>query len=500
MQKRLVGREQEFGIEILPPFDEKDAQPISKYYYGGSGFEAWRSNFVNRLLEEIRGQAPCHFSGYGERVWFANGSLIYRDQQTIEIANAESLAGSFDGLLQEKASELIAVAAARAVVEKLKPNINSFLLYKNNVGPADVVGRPWGEVTYGSHHNYSYLNFKTDQIFAILANFLPVSLPLSGSGHIFRSPFTNDSQYVLSQRASHIECDQSHDTTQRRPLVNTKGEPLMEDAAKLGRLHIISRDATRCELQTWLVDTITHLVFRLVEEGWELPLGQSLLNPLNELQRINFLLLSEKDYQVECRNGQKVDLFDYNRLFLNAAKQLSMLSDAEKLCLREWERILDLLKARAFDKLVGELDWATKWFLMKKKMAQHNFGPNSVQAFKINMGYHNISPSPKESWFARLDEDGYIKHLVSQEDIEKAKSVAPNTRAKSREQLINLFRDNPWMREKFNRVEIDWSRALLISDKDTRQTTIYFGEPENPFSPYSSTLRRFCGEFKLEPR
>ncbi len=496
MQKRLVGREQEFGIEIRPPFKPEPEQRRQKPpYENPDDFDMWRSGFVISLLEEIGQQVPSYKApGWGGRYWLINGSLVYMDQSTIEIANAEHLAGSLDGLLQEKATELIAVAAAKAVVEK--KGIVSLALYKNTVGPSNPE-KPWEEATYGSHHNYSYLADKNKQVYAVLANFLPISLPLSGSGHIQRPVFTADCHYVLSQRASHICREKDAATVADRPIVNIREESLMDASAGFGRLHIISRDASRCEFQTWLVDMTTHLVLRLVEEGWELPSQLSLVNPLSELQKINSFLLSENDCKIECKGGQLMDVVDYNRLFLNAAKQLNPLSDAEKQGLREWERVLELLKARAFDKLVGELDWATKWFLLKKKMSQHNFDLGSVQALKINMGYHNISPSPKESQFARLDEDGYIKHLVGQEDIEKAKTIAPDTRAKSRGEFIKLLFNQykPLIKEQSG-IDIDWGKVSLRVPGFER-IDIYFGEPDNPFTSYSSTLKKFRRKFNL---
>jgi proteasome accessory factor A len=496
MEKRLCGREQEYGMRIDPPyqsspsFSDKNTQK-----YVDPDFDHWRRGFVLKIIKNIaKLDFPVFYWDYTynnesriydkSQVWLANGSLMYIDLNCIlEASSAEYSACSYDGILQEKSSEMILNEAINLVIVQKK--INSLTLYKNNVGPArgkDI----FKEVTYASHHNYSYVASKRNKVFFFLKNFVPVSLFLSGNGHVYRR--NGQAVFLLSQRANHIFQEKSSLTTSARPIINIKDEDLMDESTGYKRLHLISRDATRCEFQTWLVDGITHLVLRLAEEGWVFPFDFILNNPVAEMKSINFSLGVDLNYRVKCRE-REINLFAYNRFFLDAAKQLSPLSEQEKRVLAEWERVLELLEARAFDKLVGEIDWITKWWLIKNKMKKHNFGLDDIRAWKIDMGYHDISNDPKKSWFALLDQGGYIRHLVSEQAIKQAMTIPPETRAKSRGEFLKLLSEKPNLSRMV--VIFSWEYALINYINDKNKIKIYFGEKSDPFSPASSTLEEF---------
>ncbi len=520
MQKRLVGREQEFGIEIKwqggskkrKPRKEKilhqessprphrptGPYPVPGYGYPPHGYRGGMSfrrvdgetpkedRMVEKIIQSIPGVVPALvIDDYN--VWLSNGSRAYVDMGKVEVASAECSVDTFDLLIQEKANELL----LNKILKRLKrerPDIKSICLYKNNV---DIGAHLEEEATYGSHHNYSYVAKKRDRIFSVLKNFLPVALPLSGSGHI--APMNNGKRvYCFSQRAFHITDLQSENTTMERSLINTRrgfgvgggvgprGEELKEKT-NLTRLHFIAYDATRCEFQTWLVSSVMHLVLRLAEEGWQVPPKLALIHPIKELHALNSRI--DLDHQVETISG-RIDIIEYNRIFLAAAKKLKPLSAMEKKCLKEWARVLDLLKAGAWKKLVGELDWATKLWLLKKKMRKYGFGLDDTRAWKIAMGYHNISSSPRQSWFAWLDECGYIRHLVSQKDIDRALKVPPNTRAKSRSEMIKWLLLKRSMRQRL--IGLSWFFAEFEDDADYnnyRCQIIYFSDPNDPFSP-----------------
>ena len=181
----------------------------------------------------------------------------------------------------------------------------------------------------------------------------------------------------------------------------------------------------------------------------------------------------------------RTDLFDYNYLFLNAAKQLSPLSDQEKEALQEWERVLELLKARAFEELSGELDWVTKWLFIKKAMAKKGWGWDSVSAWKMDAEYHNISPDPDKSLFAWLDAHNQIKHLITPEEIARARFTAPDTRAKSRGDFIRWCANNPELAKDVK--DVQWAH-FNYKNGDIKY---YFGEQADPFSARSSDVQSF---------
>ena len=512
MQQRLCGKEQEYGMRIrpyrvfpkLPPPDLLTPEEAIRYLK--DNFSEWRRGFASAIIRNIGNLPFPVFDKYSsERIWLGNGSLVYIDLHCIlEFATAEYRACSLEGVLQEKASEaLLNDAIKLAVAEK---GIDSLILYKNNIGPSGD-GDIYDEVAYASHHNYSYLAAKQFEVFAILKNFVPASLILSGNGHVYKHQSGNI-LYSLSQRAPHIVTLENYETRYNRPIINTRHESLMDQSTGLNRLHLISRDATRCEFQTWLVDGVTHLILRLAEEvndKKELP--PNLSDPVSELQNINLSLGNNLDYKVRLGwsllgiiSTGTMDLIEYNYLFLNLAKQLNPLSAEEKLCLQEWERVLELLKARAFDKLVGELDWVTKRWLIEKKMSKYNFGLNDVRAWKIDMGYHDISTDPKQSWFALLEEEGRIKHLITKEDIKRAVYTPPETRAKSRGKLVRLAWENNKVREKIH--WINWDAVVVKNNPSwfgrASSPQHFFGERKDPFATISPELENLYKELGIE--
>jgi len=224
------------------------------------------------------------------------------------------------------------------------------------------------------------------------------------------------------------------------------------------------------------------------------------------------------DYKIKCFGHDLdfayVDIWDYNRLFLDYAKQLNPLSDMEKMALEEWARVLELLKAKALDELVGELDWVTKRFWLKTEMKQFGFGIDSVQAYVLCREYHNISPSPQKSLFALLDEEGLIRHLVSREEIERARFLAPATRARSRGEFVQMCRRYPELRERVQNITWEgvclrkpgvarYAEGELIAAETgyypSQNPDVRFGEIGDPFSPQSSSLEKFYKDMGLSP-
>lgn len=486
MQKRLCGREQEFGVFIdpVPDLDYRDQ------------FREWHRDIYSSLIVAISKRFPSvilNNKDKPEMVWLGNGSKIYIDiGRLIESNTAECLAGSLDIVAQEKALEQILNLALKQVSKIW--GLRRFELYKNSVGPGrgddedeDIFTNTQNsvldlrrEVTYGCHHNYSYLLAKERSISDILWNFIPAALILSGNGHVARKR-NGGFVFNFSQRTPHVLVKEMSDGDNLRPLIDYKNEDRADSSLTLGRLHLMSRDATRCELQTWLVDTITHLVLRLGEEGWNLPAPLRLEDPVKELHKLNFGI--DLNYRLRTRTS-RANIIRYNRIFLNAAKQLRPLSPEEKRCLEEWERVLELLEAKALDKLVGELDWVTKRHLLEKGMKKFGFGLEDNRAWRIDWDYHNISADPRISLYAALEERGTIRRLVSQEDIKRAITTSPGTRAKSRGRFIRLLRKNKRFLEKLELLE--WDHAVL--GHRGRSINVYFGEDGNPFSTDSPSL------------
>lgn len=489
MQERLIGREQEYGMKVITgdaqiDKDKEDFQ-ISMRSGPTSPFEDYlRALHVLRVLKTVTESGLAYVMPHGKSddFWLSNGSRFYKDYGALlETASAECRVSGLDIILQEKASEMILNRAVKYLLDSKA--YEELSLYKNNTGPSggnDI----FPELTYGHHQNYMYAEGKTAEITGLLKTFLPVSLILSGSGHVYR--VNSNWRYQLSSRSSHITCDESRATTQDRPLVNSREQP--------DRFHLISRDATRCEFQTWLVDMTTHLVMRLAEEGWEMPEGFRLQEPVASLHLSSSSFNSYLNGEVgKWMIGENIDALKYNRVFLEAAKQLDPLSAEEKDALEEWERILELLAAKALDELVGELDWVTKWNLLENQMKKYGYGLNDLRAWKTDLSYHDISDDPNLSWFARLDNLGYIRHLVDDEDVRWAIENPPSdTRAFCRGRLVRLAAKYPDLARDIR--EINWASVNIFIPNSKLSGAYNFGNEKDPFATLSPSLEKFLSE------
>lgn len=485
MKERLIGREQEYGMKVVTSEkqidkDTDDFKDTNMIVNGPSAPKAdfLRALHVQRIIRTVTESGLLHVSPHGSTkdFWLSNGSRLYIDYGALlEIASAECRVGGLDLVIQEKASEMILNRAVKHLLGS--GTYEELSLYKNNTGPSggkDI----FPEISYGHHQNYLYATGKEADISYLLKTFIPVSLILSGSGHV--SCVNSKWRYVMSPRASHIVQEEAATTINDRPLINCRERP--------SRFHLISRDATRCELQTWLVDMTTHLVMRLGEEGWEMPDGFALQVPVTSLH------LSDSSFGDYLNNQSGtwmiepgVDVLEYNRVFLEAAKQLSPLSEEEKDALEEWESVLELLAAKALDKLIGELDWVTKWNLIRNQMEKHGYGLDDLRAWKTDLSYHDISDDPNLSWFARLDNLGYIRHLADSEDIKEAMENPPSdTRAFCRGRLIRLASQYPELRRDIR--GIDWGSVSLLIDGSKLSGSYHLGHKEDPFVTISTEL------------
>ena len=227
MQDRLCGREQEFAMRVSPPPHKSPI--ILPNMTEENQFKKWRGQIVESIIRQVRYlplaslDVRSHTAGF-QRLWMGNGSLVYVDLECfLEWATAEYRACSLEGVLQDKASELILNKALAVVREE--QNFTKLALYKNNVGPSPKSSDIYQEATYANHHNYSYQTARQKEVFHLFKNFIPISLPISGNGNIYRRGGTFF--YTLSQRAPHIVLEESTTTTQDRAIVNNRDEALM---------------------------------------------------------------------------------------------------------------------------------------------------------------------------------------------------------------------------------------------------------------------------------
>lgn len=309
----------------------------------------------------------------------------------------------------------------------------------------------------------------------------------TGAGHIKFDG--SNSKYILSSRASFLGKFLGSSTGALKPFIINRPQA-HTDEDNFGRVQIASTEANMLELPIYLKFLTTHLCLRLLEEGWRLPEGFALAS------RISISALNE---DLNCKlnlplvNGDSVSSIAIQRMYLEQARRLSPQSDEERRGLELWAWVLDLLsqdltQKRNFKKLVGVLDWATKWYLIKENAARHNRSLGDPRILVKNFSYHSLDPSLKGSLWSRIcaqdKEKPFIYYVVTPADIEEAVRKAPKGRAALRGEFIRLVHDF------FHEIRvgfIDWQGARCLVKNINQVLKIDFGY-SNPFAESSETL------------
>ena len=468
MERRLMGEELELGlagvsnaeIEIFAP---RFVSTTSMIDNPKLGFRDKSSDFAGRQIW-----------------WLTNGAKFYKDTgDHPEYATPECVKVK-DFVAHDKASEDILRKIWRLCSDAKRPG---FAVVKNNVcyHNPDANGFSRG-FSWGLHENYlTRAYIKLDRVAEELSPHFVTRIIYSGAGHI--QPYNRNFHFVLSSRADFIDCLCSNSATNHKPLILERPESHANNQ-KWNRIQVVCGEANMLQLPIFLRFMTNHLCLRLIEEGWHLPAAFKLKNPINQLWRLNHDIYCRDDLRLLFGLSKKA--VDIQRLYLFAAKKLNPISDEEREGLGLWEWTLDLLsqdltRDANMQKLVGVLDWATKWYLIKKELEKNNCSLGHKKILAFNILYHSLDESPDKSLWARLvlkdKEKPFMFHVVRQDDIDRALTEPPDSRAKLRSCLIKLAIASP---QKLNVYNINWEDASVLVEGHKNIVRIDFGS-DDPF-------------------
>jgi proteasome accessory factor A len=372
----------------------------------------------------------------------SNGARLYNDHghpeySTPECSNLRAL------VAHDKAGERIVLECARAYTQQTGKKCD---IFKNN---SDFHG-----ASYGTHESY-LMSRKVlwEEAVRILASFFATRIIYAGAGKVGsedrNAPFV---PYQISQRADFFSVLQSVDTLHNRPLVNTRDEP-HGDARHFRRLHVIAGDANLSEYATALRVGATNLVVALIESNWQTPVA--LKNPVQAIKHIS----RDQSYRwlVETEDGDTLSAVDVQRAYLRAARELEL--SGSEWVLDEWESTLNQLEADPMQ-LHDKLDWVAKKSLLSDFVDAEELDWKEDQETlqSLDLWYHNVDP--EESLYYGLVQNGGMQTLVSEEEIEAARTQAPlDTRAALRGWLVNRYAEQ---------VRIASWGGMIIEDKGER--------------------------------
>lgn len=398
--------------------------------------------------------------GRSSNVFLKNGSRLYLDVGSHpEYATAEcDHIGEL--VAQDRAGERILEGLSLEAEERLEhEGINGEVyLFKNNT---DSAGN-----SYGCHENF-LLDRHTDfaQLASVFIPFLISRQVIAGAGKVVQTP--RGSSYAISQRADHIWEGISSATTRSRPIINTRDEP-HADADLYRRLHVIVGDSNMSETTTMLKVTTAHLVLRMIEEGVVLR-DMTLANPIRAIREISHDTTGTRT--VKLANGRELSALEIQGEYFNKVSDFVQRREInDPITLRSmdlWERTLKAIEAQSFGLVDREIDWVIKWKLLERYMNKHNLDLSSPRIAQIDLAYHDINR--RRGLFYLLQRNNAVEAVVSEIDIERAESHAPQTtRAKLRGDFIERAQ------ERKRDYTVDWVHLKL---NDQGQRTLLLKDP-----------------------
>jgi hypothetical protein len=432
---------------------------------GGTGAKASRA-----LLREIEGlplatphpygfEATAHAPArrdpqdWGRKFLPSNGGCAYVDLDHLEICTPEVLS-AFDHVAAWHAMLRVARAALERANSRLPAGQTIQVLVNNSDGRSH---------SYGSHCNFLIARRCWNEIFEsrlqhllFLAACQASSIVLTGQGKVGAENGAPRVDFQLAQRADFFEVLAGPQTTERRPLVNSRDESLAGSAAfgrsGLARLHCIFFDSTLCQVATLLRVGIMQIVLAMIEAG-RVNLRLLLEDPLASVRRWSHdPSLKER---AALLGGGAVTAVELQLLFLEEAERFVSDGGADGVVPRApeilayWGDTLAALAAGDFDRLAGRIDWVLKRALLERAMRQHpRLGWQSAEIRMLDQVYSNLDPAQGLYW--ACEAEGAVERVVSEERIAHFVREPPeDTRAWARAMLLRG-------REPERIVAVDW--------------------------------------------
>ncbi len=412
--------------------------------HGESGCDVYGSGGNGGWSSDAGGWDPRDI---GRRFLPSNGGCVYEDLSHLELCLPEVLS-PFDWVAAWSAMLRLTRDAVEAA-NRLEDPAHPIKVLVNN---SDGLGH-----SYGSHLDFLVTRRAWYQLFhrkllhqAVLASFQVSGIVLTGQGKVGSENGAPPVDFQITQRGDFFERLLGSITTHRRPLLNTRDEPLCgmagiangkggKDAVDAARLHVIFPDSTLCPVASLLKVGTAQIVLAMLEcESIDPSLA--LDDPLEALTRWGHdPTLSATARLMSGRSATAVEL---QQGFLASARRFVEDGGCEGVVPRAkevidlWEDTLERLDAGDLDGLFGRLDWVTKWMLLRDAMrSRPHLGWHSPEIKHLDHHYASLT----DGLFRALEEDGAVAPVVREVDVQRlCRQPPPDTRAWGRAMLLRL--------------------------------------------------------------
>lgn len=388
-----------------------------------------------------------------------NSARFYLDCTHPEYSTPECLL-PLDLVAHDKAGELAMMEALELFKQRNQTVKDKLaLIYKTN---SDGFGH-----SFGSHLNILLprsLVANRENLRYFVRQYIPFQiarLVLIGGGKVGAENRQSSCDFQISQRADFFEKKIGVQTTDFRPIFNTRDEP-HADRRKYFRLHDISTDSLMCETANFLRIALSQVVLAMIEEKY---LQEEWFpeDPVWAMHAVSRDLKFKRLIRLE--NGKRLTGLELLRVYLLKAQSYlngspmdmdNQYTFAVKMALE----LLVQLEKNPFSTF-GKLDWTTAWFIKE-------YSPAAEAKARVLL-FREISP---EGLYYQWLKAGELPRLLNDQEILTAKTKAPvNTRAYLRSALMSRYFDqlenvnwtSVWLRqaEEKNFKEIKLDRPML---------------------------------------
>ncbi|MDP8931848.1 MAG: Pup--protein ligase [Actinomycetota bacterium] len=396
--------------------------------------------------------------GRSSNVFLENGARLYLDVGSHPEYATPECDSPAQVVIHDKAGERILEDLARAAEQRLHEEgiAGDISLFKNNT---DSAGN-----SYGCHENYLVARVGEFQRLAdALIPFLISRQIFSGAGKVLHTP--RGAIFSLSQRAEHIWEGVSSATTRSRPIINTRDEP-HADAERYRRLHVIVGDSNMSDFAAWLKVATTDLVLRMLEEQ-SVMRDLTLENPIRSIREVSHDLTGQR--RLRLANGREMSALDIQEAYLERVERFVKASDPDPKAievLRRWKEVVETFAVDPF-RLVGQLDWVTKYDLIEAFRVRHGLPLAHARVAMVDLAYHNVARD--RGLYYLLQRRGKVERLFGDGEITAAKTNPP---ARTRAALRGRFIRHAKARRRD--YTVDWVHLKL---NDQAQRTVLCKDP-----------------------
>jgi proteasome accessory factor A len=443
---------------------------------GGSGPEAARA-----LLAEIEGVEAARSYGWlrgsywrdaqdsGRKFLATNGGCAYIDLDHLELCIPE-VRSAFDHAAASAAMLRIARAAQARANARLPDGQRIQVLVNNSDGQSH---------SYGSHLNFLVsravlldLLERRPHYLHFLATHQLSSMVYTGQGKVGAENGRPEVRYQLSQRADFIETLLGLQTTERRPIVNSRDESLCGLSRELARLHVIFFDNTLCPGASVLKVGAMQIVLAMLEA--EEPLASVAID-----DPVAAAVAWSHDptlrAAVRLVDGSRATAVEVQQRILEAALRHRAAHGFETVpradeILALWGDTLAKLAAGNLDALAGRLDWVLKLRILERALAQRpDLDWRAPELRHLDQIYGSLDTG--EGLFWPHLESGLVEPWVSEAEVARFVHEPPDdTRAFTRALLLRHLDPREIVR-------VDWDRVVVEKSRPYERFEIALDDP-----------------------